>query len=66
MLADNWCQRGSGGSTMKSHARLLVDIRKCGSRAQGELSLNQEMSREIAGRHPKMWLDGIGRAEAQP
>jgi hypothetical protein len=51
---------------MKSHARLLVDIRKCGSRAQGELSLNQEMSREIAGRHPKMWLDGIGRAEAQP
>jgi hypothetical protein len=61
---------------MKSHARLLVDIRKCGFRAQGEQRpnhemsrdfpslrgeqnkpwwrLNQEMSREVAGRHPKM------------
>jgi hypothetical protein len=51
---------------MKCHARLLVHIRKCGSRAQGERSLNQEISREVAGPHPKMWLEGIGGAEAEP
>jgi hypothetical protein len=51
---------------MKCHARFLVDIRKCGSRAYREWSLNHEMSREIAGPHPKVWLEGTGRAEAEP